>query len=169
MKPMYKLIRALLFALSIAGQAHAQPSGVNAIVVENAWARATPAGAKTGAVYMTLINNGAIPDRLLGATTPVSDKVQFHKVSEENGVSSMRELPTIDIAPGARVIFKPSDLHVMLVGLKQPLKEGQTVPLTLDFEKAGKVSIAASVAKVGAMQGGNMGSMTHGADDPMKK
>ena len=169
MKPMYKLICALLFALSIAGQAHAQPSGANAIVVENAWARATPAGAKTGAVYMTLINNGAIPDRLLGATTPVSDKVQFHKVSEENGVSSMREVPAMDVAPGARLIFKPSDLHVMLVGLKQPLKEGQTIPLTLDFEKAGKVSIVATIAKVGAMQGGNMGSMTHGADGPLKK
>lgn len=169
MKPMYKLVCASLFALSFVGQGRAQTAGVNGIVVETAWARATPAGAKTGAVYMTVVNNGAIPDRLLGATTPVADKVQFHKVSEENGVSSMRELPTIDIAPGARVIFKPSDLHVMLIGLKQPLKEGQTVPLTLDFEKAGKVSMAASVAKVGAMQGGNMGSMTHGANDPMKK
>lgn len=169
MKPMYKLICASLFALSVVGQAHAQTSGANSIVVEHAWARATPAGAKTGAVYMTLINNGAIPDRLLGATTPVADQVQFHKVSEENGVSSMRELRTMDIASGATVTFKPSDMHVMLVGLKQPLKEGQTISLTLDFEKAGKVSMTASVARVGAMQGGNMGSMTHGSDDPMKK
>jgi copper(I)-binding protein len=169
MKPTSKLIYALLFALSVGGQAHAQTSGANAMVVENAWARATPVGAKTGAVYMTLVNNGAIPDRLLGVTTPVADKVQIHKVSEENGVSSMRELLTIDITPGAKIIFNPGDTHVMLVGLKQPLKEGQTIPLTLDFEKAGKVDVIATVAKVGAMQGGGMGSMMHSPDSPMKK
>lgn len=169
MKPIYKLICASMLALSLGGQSHAQTPRANAIVVENAWARATPAGAKTGAVYMTLINNGAIPDRLLSVTTPAADSVQIHKVSEENGVSSMRELPTMDIAPGARVTFKPGDLHAMLVGLKQPLKEGQTIPLTLEFENAGKVDVAASVAKVGAMQGGDMGSMNHGHDGPMKK
>jgi periplasmic copper chaperone A len=169
MKPMYKLICASLFALSVGAQAHAQTSGASAIVVEHAWARATPAGAQTGAVYMTLINNGTIPDRLLDVTTPAAGSVQIHKVSEENGVSSMRELPTMDMAPGAKVIFKPGDMHAMLVGLKQPLKEGQTIPLTLNFEKAGKVNVVASVAKVGAMQGGSMGSMMHAPDGSMKK
>lgn len=169
MKPTLNLLCALLFALSVGGQAYAQASGANAMVVEHAWARATPAGAKTGAVYMTLINNGAVPDRLLGATTVAADKVQIHKVNEENGVSSMQELHTMDIAAGATVTFRPGDIHAMLVGLKQPLKDGQTISLTLDFEKAGKVSVAASVAKVGAMQGGSMGSMMHGTDKPMKK
>jgi copper(I)-binding protein len=169
MKPTYKLFAALLVALSVSGQTDAQTAGANTIAVEHVWARATPAGAKAGAVYMTVVNKSAIPDRLLGATTPVADKVQFHSVSEANGVSSMRELPTMDIPPGAKVILKPGDTHVMLVGLKQPLKEGESIPLTLDFEKAGKVNVAASVAKVGAMQGGGMGSMTHGADMPMKK
>lgn len=169
LKPVSQLIVALLFGACVALEAHAQTPAVNSIVIENAWARATPAGAKTGAVYMTLINNGAIPDRLLSATTPVADHVQIHKVSEENGVSSMRELRTMDIAPGATVTFKPSDMHVMLVGLKQPLEEGQTVPLTLEFEKIGKVNLLAAVAKVGAMRGGNVGSMNHGHDGPMKK
>lgn len=169
MRSVSKLTCALLFSLLCFGQAYAETPGTNAIVVENVWARATPAGAKTGAVYMTLINNGTIPDRLLGVTTPAAGSVQIHKVSEENGVSSMRELPTMDMAPGTKVIFKPSDMHAMLVGLKQPLKEGQTIPLILNFEKAGRVNVVASVAKVGAMQGGSMGSMMHAPDGSMKK
>lgn len=169
MRSVSKLTCALLFSLLCFGLAYAETPGTNAIVVENVWARATPAGAKTGAVYMTVINNGTIPDRLLSVTTPAADSVQIHKVSEENGVSSMRELPTMDMAPGARVTFKPGDLHAMLVGLKQPLKEGQTIPLTLEFEKAGKVNVVASVAKVGAMHDGGMGSMMHTPDGSMKK
>jgi periplasmic copper chaperone A len=75
-------------------------------------------------------------------------------MSEENGVARMRELRTLEIAPGAKITFKPGDMHVMMIGLKQPLKEGQTFPLTLDFEKAGKVDVMVSVAKVGAMEHG---------------
>ncbi|MFH1344100.1 MAG: copper chaperone PCu(A)C [Pseudomonadota bacterium] len=168
MKPMSRLIIVSLLASSL-GVVHAQTSGANGVVVENVWARATPAGAKTGAVYMTLINNGAIPDRLWRITTPAADSVQIHKVGEANGVSSMREIPTMDVAPGERVTFKPGDLHAMLVGLKQPLKQGQTIPLTFEFEKGGKVDVAASVAKVGAMHGGDMGAMNHSHDGPMKK
>lgn len=150
-------------------QAYAQTSSQNTIVIEHPWARAPPAGAKTGAAYVTLVNNGSISDSLLGATTPVANRVQFHSVSEENGVSHMREMQTIVVAPGARVAFSPGGMHIMVVGLKQPLKEGQTFPLTLSFERAGKMEVMVSVAKVGAMQGGNMGSMKHGADEPMRK
>ena len=169
MRSVSKLTCALLFSLLCFGQAYAETPGAKPIVVENVWARATPAGAKTGAVYMTVINNGTIPDRLLSVTTPAADSVQIHRVSEENGVSSMREMPTMDMAPGARVTFKPGDLHAMLVGLRQPLKEGQTIPLILEFEKSGKVDVAASVAKVGAMHGGDMGAMNHSHDRPMQK
>src|SRR5216683_3153395 len=67
------------------------------------------------------------------------------------------------------VAFSPGCLHFMVVGLKQPRKEGQTFPLTLTFEKAGKIEVTVPIEKVGAMQGGRMGSMTHGADEQMKK
>jgi len=68
---------------------------------------------------------------------------------------------SVDVTPGARVAFSPGGLHIMVVGLKQPLKEGQTFPLTLTFEKAGKIDVMVPIEKVGAMQGGSMGSMTH--------
>jgi len=163
------LMSILPLILVLGGQAYAQTSGQNTIVVERPWARATPAGARTGAAYATLINNGSSSDSLLSATTPVADKVQFHSTSEENGVSRMREMDTVEVAPGARVTFSPGGMHIMVVGLKQPLKEGQTFPLTLTFEKAGKVDVTVPVAKVGAMRGGSMDPKMHGADEPMKK
>ncbi len=163
------LLLLLLLLLLSADQTHAQTAGQNTIIVERPWARATPAGARTGAVYVTLINNGSSNDSLLSAATPVADQVQFHSASEENGVSRMREMRTVEVTPGARVAFSPGGLHIMVVGLKQPLKEGQSFPLTLNFEKAGKIDVMVPIAKVGAMQGGSMDSMTHGADEQMKK
>jgi copper(I)-binding protein len=162
------LMSSVALALLIAGQLHAQTRGPNEITVEQPWARATPKGAKTGAAYMTLINNGASTDRLLGATTPVADQVQFHEVTEENGVSRMREVKTVELDPAAKIVFKPSEMHMMIVGLKQPLKEGQTFPLTLQFEKAGKIDVTVPIEKVGAMQHQDMGSMAHGASTTKK-
>jgi copper(I)-binding protein len=91
MKWLPHLMTALLFVLSVSNEAHPQTS-TNTITVEQPWARATPGGARTGATYMTLINNGASTDRLLSATTPLADQVQFHKETEDNGVSRMREI-----------------------------------------------------------------------------
>lgn len=160
---------ALLLAVVFSAQAHSQTPGQNTIVVDHPWARATPAGAKTGAVYVMLINNGSTGDRLLSATTPVADKVQLHSATEDNGISRMREMRTVEVAPGAKVSFNPGGLHIMVVGLKQPLKEGQSFPLTLTFEKAGKEEVSVPIAKVGAMQHGDIGSMTHEHGDAAKK
>jgi copper(I)-binding protein len=162
-------ISAALIALVVSGHAQAQTSAPSTIRVENAWARATPARAKTGAAYVAVINNGGSADRLLSATAPLAQEIQFHKETEDNGISRMRELRAVEIDPGAKVIFKPGDMHMMMVRLKQPLKEGETFPLTLTFEKAGKIDVTVSVAKVGAMQSGDMKSMMHGAGGPTKK
>ena len=156
MKGLLFLAAALLLALSLSNQTHAQTS-TNTITVEQAWARATPGGARTGAAYMTLLNSGASADRLLSATTPVADQVQFHKQTEDNGVSRMREVHNVELSPGGKIIFKPGDMHMMIVGLKQPLKEGQTFPLTLQFEKAGRIDVSVPIEKVGAMKHEDMG------------
>jgi copper(I)-binding protein len=169
MKGGVHLIAALVLALYIGGETHAQTTAAAAIIIEQPWARATPKGAKTGAVYMTLVNNGTSSDRLLGATTPLADKVQFHQETEDNGVSRMREVHNVALEPGAKVIFKPGEIHMMIVGLKQPLKEGQSFPLALQFEKAGNVDVTVAIEKVGAMQHENTGTMKHGPDDGMKE
>ena len=160
---------ALLFALYFAAAANAQTSTASAIVVEQPWARATPGGAKAGVAYMSMTNKGATTDRLLSAMTPMADKVQFHEETEDNGVSRMRELQSVDVKPGAKIVFHPGGMHMMLVGLKKPLAEGQTFPLTLRFEKAGDMQVTVPIEKVGAMQHDDTGSMTHGPSGAMKK
>ena len=169
MRQVVMLLIGAAFALLASAQVQAQTPAPAPIKVEHPWARATPGGAKTGAAYMTLINSGDSSDELVGATTPVSDKIQFHTEVEEHGVSRMREQSTVEIAPRATVTFKPGAMHMMLVRLKQPLKDGQTFPLELDFKKAGKINVTVSVAKVGAMEHGNMGPMTHEPADTMKR
>jgi hypothetical protein len=166
--PVY-LIAAILLALCVGIKSQAQTSAANPIIIEQPWARATPGGARTGAAYMTLIDNGTSGDRLLGATTPLADKVQFHKETEDNGVSRMREVTTVNLEPGAKIIFKPGEMHMMIVGLKQPLAEGKTFQLTLQFEKAGNIDVTVPIEKIGAMQHDDMGSMTHGPDGAMTK
>jgi periplasmic copper chaperone A len=141
----------LMFSSSGFLGAHAQSDAK--IAVGDAWSRATPAGSKTAVVYMTLANSGAAADRLLGATTPVGDKVEFHSNANDNGVMRMREMPAIDIAPGAKVVLKPGGMHAMIEGLNQPLAEGQSFRLTLEFAKVGKIEISVRIEKVGAMHG----------------
>jgi len=164
-----RLICSVALAVSFGGRLQAQTASPNPITVGHPWARATPKGATTGAAYMTVTNNGASADRLVGATTPLADKVQFHKETEDNGVSRMREVRSMDLDPGTKVVFKPGDLHMMIVGLKQPLTEGKTFALTLQFEKAGSVKVTVPIEGIGAMQHDDMGSMTHGSDGAMKK
>lgn len=153
------LIAVLVLAFGIGGATQAQTPAANAIVVEQAWARATPRGAKTGAAYMTLVNNGTSADRLLGATTPLADKIEFHRETKDDGVSRMRAVPDVEVQPGAKVVFRPGEIHMMMVGLTQPLTEGQSLPLTLQFERARSIVVTAAIGKVGAMEHGNMGAM----------
>ncbi|RTM14179.1 MAG: copper chaperone PCu(A)C [Bradyrhizobiaceae bacterium] len=160
-------IVAVFLVLALGVEVHAQTSAAGGVVIEQPWARATPGGAKTGAAYMTVKNSGVSPDRLVSATTSVADKVQFHEERGENGVSRMQEVASVNAEPGAQIVFKPGGMHMMMVGLKQPLKEGQTFQMTLQFEKAGSIAVAVPVGKVGAMEHGNMGSKEH--DHTMKK
>ena len=145
------LILVLSICVGIAGQARAQTPAASTIAIEQPWTRATPAGAKTGAAYLTIINRGSAADRLVSASTPIASKVQFHEETNDNGIMRMRELPTVEIGPGAMVTFKPGSMHIMLVGVKQQLKDGQTFPLVLEFEKAGEIDLQIPVAKAGAM------------------
>ena len=147
---MRHLTAALMIALSVCMPAQAASTTAGSIAVEHVWARATPKGASNAAVYLTLVNNGSETDRLIGASSPIADNIQFHKERDENGVSKMRALQAIDMPPGAQVVLKPSGLHLM-VRIKQQLMEGQTFPLTLTFEKAGSIETTARVGKVGGM------------------
>ncbi len=150
---------AVIGVLAFAGLAQAQNSGD--ITVKSAWSRATPAGAKTGVIYLTLANTGAAEDKLIGAATPVADKAQLHSNTMNNGVMEMRPLASLAIKPGGKAVLKPGGNHLMLTGLKQQLKAGDFFTVTLEFEHAGKIETQVSVAKAGAvsMSGQDMDNM----------
>jgi periplasmic copper chaperone A len=146
---MFKL--ANLIAVLLVGAMSSAMAQTSNIEVDHAWARATPGGAKTAAIYLTLVNKGTAPDRLMAAATSAAGKAEIHSTTEDNGVMRMRPVDSIEVKPGMPVTFKPGGYHVMLMDLKAPLKEGQQVPLTLTFEKAGKVDVTAAVEKAGSM------------------
>lgn len=122
-----------------------------ALVIEAPWARATPGGAKIGGGYLKITNTGAEPDRLIGGSFPVAARFEVHEMARDGDVMRMRALPQgLEIKPGETVELKPGGLHIMFVELREPLKEGQTVRGTLNFEKAGQVPVAFSVRSIGA-------------------
>ena len=143
---MAKTLVVFTTALLVAAAAIAQTGKVE---TKDVWARATPGGAVNGAAYLTMQSPTA--DRLTGVTSPVADKAELHSATMEDGVMRMREISAIDLPAGQPVTLRPGGLHVMLIGLKQPLQPGETIPLMLEFEKAGKREVAAAVGKVGAM------------------
>jgi periplasmic copper chaperone A len=121
------------------------------LVITQAWSRATPGGAKVGGGYLTIENKGAAPDRLIGGSADIADKVQVHEMSMNNGVMTMRQLEKgLVIEPGKTVKLAPGGYHLMLLDLKGALKQGDQLPITLEFEKAGKVSLSLDVQSIGA-------------------
>jgi periplasmic copper chaperone A len=160
MRTLSKLV--LVAALVAAAPSVFAQATAPSITVEQPYARATPAGAATGAVYMTLTNKGQTPDRLTGASSDVAAKLQIHEMAVTNGIMRMRELKDgLPVPAGGSVVLKPGGYHVMLIGLKKPLTEGETFPLTLTFEKAGNISVTVPVQAMDATKdnkgGGDMG------------
>ena len=145
------LTSALLFAAVIAAPARAQEVKAGDLVITQAWARATPSGAKIGGGYLTIENKGSTPDRLINGSADIAGKVEVHEMAMTNGVMKMRPLADgLAIEPGKTVKLAPGGDHLMLFDLKGPLKQGDKVPVTLEFQKAGKVKLTLDVQGVGA-------------------
>jgi len=159
---MSKSLLAFAVSLLLASVVPWAPSAAQnkAVEVDNAWARATPGKAETGAAYVTL--KAASADRLIGAATPVAKKAELHTMTMEDGVMKMRPLTGIDLPAGQAVTLKPGAMHIMLLGLTAPLHAGQSFPVTLQFEKAGTETVNVSVEQIGAMgpQGEGDGHMS---------
>jgi periplasmic copper chaperone A len=131
---------------------HEGPMRAGGLSIEAPWTRATPAGAGAAAGYLTLTNEGASADVLLGATSDAAERVELHETTTTpEGVSSMRPLPDgVPIGPGETVTLKPLGRHLMLLGLKAPLQEGETLTMQLNFKHAGAVAVAFTVKPIGA-------------------
>ena len=136
---------AFTASLVVASAALAQ---TNQLEVTNAWARATPAKAENGAAYVTI--QSPTTDRLVAVSSPVAKKAELHTMSMEGMVMKMRPLAGLDIPAGQPVTLKPGGEHIMLEGLDAPLREGQSFPLTLTFDKAGTRTVTVAIEKPGA-------------------
>jgi copper(I)-binding protein len=150
------------------GVAAAETYTAGAIEVDNPWARATPKGAPVGGAYMTIINKGAEADRLVTVSMPVAAKSEVHQMVMDKGVMSMRPVPGgLEIKPGQTVVLNPESFHLMLMGLKQPLTQGERVKATLEFAKAGKLDLEFVVESMGAQapSGAMPAGMDHGTVD----
>lgn len=156
---------AALFALTSAPLS-AHEYKVGDLQIGHPWARATPKGAPVGGGYLKITNTGNTPDRLVSGSVDFADRFEVHEMSMDNGVMKMRPATGIEIKPGETVELKPGGLHVMFVGLKKQLEQGQRVKGTLVFEKAGKVDVEFAVDSIGATGPGektpaHQGGMQH--------
>ncbi len=143
------LSAVLLTGVAIFSMARGAEVTAGDLTVSKAWARATPPGASTGAVYVTVENHGDSEDRIVSATSPAAKSTMVHETIEQNGVSTMRAADAT-VAPGATLEMKPGGMHIMLMGLAAPLKEGDSLTLNLVFEKAGPVTVEAPIGPIGS-------------------
>ena len=153
---------ALLMASAVV--AHGYKAGT--LSIHHPWSRATPAGAKVAAGYLTIHNAGTVPDRLLGGESEAGSAVEVHEMSVADGVMRMRALPQgLEIPAGATVELALGGTHLMITGLKRGLWEGEMVKVVLKFEKAGSIDMEFEVQAMGAKPAphgsGDDGAHTH--------
>lgn len=153
LRPLMRILALtpLAAALTLPAATLAHDYKVGTLAITSPWARATPSGASVGAGYLAVENWGPQAEHLVGANSSVAGHVEIHSMTVENGVMRMGPLDDgLELAPGGRIEIKPGGYHLMLMDLKQPLREGERVPLTLEFRKAGKVDVELVVERVGA-------------------
>ncbi len=144
------LAASVVFVTAGAGSAAAHEYTAKSVKVAHPWARATPPGAKVGAAYLEIAAAKQGADTLIGARADVAGRVEIHTHKHEDGIMKMQQIERLPVAAGQSVVLKPSGDHIMLMDLKKPLVEGDLLPITLVFEKAGEFTVEATVEPIGA-------------------
>ena len=137
--------------VTLTSVAHAHGYTLGTIGIAHPFSVPTPAGATTGAGYIKeLTNKGAADDKLVGVAIPIADHVEMHTMSMDGNVMRMRQVPGIVVPAGGHVDMAPGNgYHLMLIGIKQPLKVGDKIPARLTFEKAGTIDVELNVQERG--------------------
>ena len=120
------------------------------IEIENAWARATPPGAKTAAGYMTIRNKSSSPERLISAASPLAARVETHVHLHDGDVMRMRPVEGYALPAKGSLELSPGGAHLMFVDIKRPFKQGEKIPLTLRFQRAGEKKVVLDVRRIDA-------------------
>ena len=139
-------------AILIPTRASAHEITAGVLTISHPWARATASSAKTGALYLTVANKGAETDRLLGVSTEVAARCELHLSETAGDMMTMRMVDTVEVPAGGAATFAPQGAHVMLMGLKAPLKKGASFPAVLHFEMAGDVAVEVTVQGIADLQ-----------------
>ena len=147
MKVSGHLVAFLLFADALQSlPLQAQEVKAGDLVISQAWSRAAPRGAELASSYVTIENKGTVPDRLIGGTTDIAEKLQIQQSSMVGGGLTLNPVAGgVTISPGDKVVLAPHGIHLTLSNLKAQMKKGTAVPMTLEFEKAGKVTVSFDV------------------------
>ena len=143
------LMSILLFSGALPTQSVAHGN----VTIVSPWSREMPPNVSNGAVYFRADNPGGEPDRLLGARTDIAERVELHTHHMEGGMMTMREVRSVELPARSRIDFKPHGLHLMLVGLKQPLVNGGHFGLTVVLEKAGDLDLMVEIKPVDFVAG----------------
>ncbi|OKO78946.1 copper chaperone PCu(A)C [Bradyrhizobium sp. NAS96.2] len=169
MKVSRHLVALLLFTGALQSlPLQAQEVKAGDLVISQAWSRAAPRGAELASSYVTIENKGTAPDRLIGGATDIAEKLQIQQSSMVGGGLTLNPVAGgVTISPGDKVVLAPHGIHLTLSNLKAKMKKGTAVPMTLEFEKAGKITVSFDV--LGAASTGPVAPKASAADGSRMK
>ncbi|MDY7577682.1 copper chaperone PCu(A)C [Herbaspirillum sp. RTI4] len=145
------LLFGVIVAASFSNVALAHEYQLGDLRIDHPYARATAPGQPAGGAYLEISNQGKSGDKLIAVASPAARSTEIHTMSMEGDVMKMREVGVIDIKPSEKITMRPGNgYHIMMIGLKQQLKAGDKIPLTLTFEKAGKLEVSVQVEEMKA-------------------
>ena len=147
-QPFIRAVAVLLTAANLSAPALA---GIEDVVIEDAWSRASIGVKRPGVAYVTVRNTGDEVVTLIGLATPLAMMPEIHETkTNAEGVSSMAPAGNITVAPGESVSLEPGGLHGMLMQLRQPMVEGESFLLTLIFLDGGEVTVEVPILSIAA-------------------
>ena len=135
----------LVLVIALGGGASAGEHTPGDLSIDRPWSFALPPVSPNGAAYLRIENRGQASDRLVSVHSPIADRAEIHTHEMDGGVMTMRRVYWVEAPAQGEVTFEPGGLHVMLLGLKEPLVAGERYPLVLEFEKAGTIEVSVEI------------------------
>ena len=159
-------IRPILWLLvaALSGAASAQHHVLGDLSIHGPWAREMPPVAPNGAAYLRIENGGDEAAHVVSASSPIADRVEIHTHEMDDGVMKMRHVHSLEVPAQGTVTFEPGGLHLMLIGLTEPLVRGESFPLTLEFDGAGTIDVTVDVTAGGAADHSGHGASERGGN-----
>ena len=154
---------ACMGTASLAEVKRGGPWKIEGILIEQAWARLSPGGAKTGAVYLTIHNTSLTDDLLLAVDSAAAQSTAVQQSVVEDDIAKMKPMPFgVEIKSDKEVVLKPGAIHIMLTGLSGALQPGDQLPVTMVFREAGSLDLDVPVLPLGAKDP----AVSHGGHTP---